>query len=224
MKMRQLFACVLAVLIGAIVAPTLPGVPAVLYAQRRPVAEPDLMRVGDRIILTVEGEKALTDSFTVAAGPSVELPVVGIVSLAGVRQRDLETHLTAAIAKFYRSPIVHVKFRSRIRLSVLGEVNKPGFYDVPTDALLSDVITLAGGPAKDAKLDRMRLERGDATLLEGVPLQKALDGGASLTQLGVQSGDRLFVKPPRGGFVKTVSLIGTIIAIPLSIVYLLNRR
>ena len=222
--MRQCLAALLAVLCCSAAAPALPASCAALQAQGRTVADANAVKVGDRIVLTVEGEKALTDSFTVAAGPSVELPVIGIVSLAGIRVSDLEPYLTTAIARFFRNPIVRVKVRSRMRLSVIGEVNKPGFYDVPTDALLSDVITLAGGPAKEAKLDRMRLERGDSTMLEGVRLRKAIDGGVSLTQLGVQSGDRLVVKSPGVGFVKTLSVIGSIIAIPLSIIYLTSRR
>lgn len=200
-----------------------PFLSASLGAQARAAADLDGVRVGDRIILNVEGEKALTDSFTVAAGPSIELPVVGIVSLVGVHRSDLEPYLTATIGRFFRNPIVRVKIRSRMRLSVLGEVNKPGFYDVPSDALLSDVITMAGGPAKESRLSKMKLERGEETLLSGDALRKALDGGASLTQLGVQSGDRLVV-PAGGRFVKSLSLIGTIIAIPLSIVYLLAAR
>ena len=222
--MRQCLAAFLTVICCSAALPVLHAPLGALHAQARAGTDPNAVKVGDRIFLSVEGEKALTDSFTVARGPSVELPVVGIVSLAGVRVSDLESHLTTAIARFYRNPIVRVKVRSRMRLSVIGEVNKPGFYELPTDALLSDVITLAGGPAKEAKLDRMRLERGDSIMLEGVPLRKAIDGGASLTQLGVQSGDRLVVRSPGPGFVKTLSVIGSIVAIPISIIYLLNRR
>src|ERR1051325_8754871 len=50
-------------------------------------------QVGDRVLLHVEGDSALSDTFTVVAGPAIRLPDIGEISLAGVRRTDLESHL-----------------------------------------------------------------------------------------------------------------------------------
>ena len=42
-------------------------------------------RIGDRVILSVQGEWPTPDTFPVEAGPGITLPVMGRISLRGVR-------------------------------------------------------------------------------------------------------------------------------------------
>src|SRR6267378_7914578 len=88
-------------------------------------------QVGDRILLHVQGDSALSDTFTVVAGPALRLPAIGEISLAGVRRSDLEAHLTRELGRFLKDPVVQA--RALIRVSVLGEVVRPGYYAVPVD-------------------------------------------------------------------------------------------
>src|SRR5438045_2486193 len=64
---------------------------------------------GDRILLRVEGETTLTDTFLVAAGPVVPLPppVSHDISLGGVLRSELAPYLTGQIASYVRNPVVH---------------------------------------------------------------------------------------------------------------------
>src|SRR2546427_1171453 len=50
----------------------------------------DEFQIGDRILLRVEGDSSLTDTFTVSRGPALVLRVIGELSLAGVRRADVE--------------------------------------------------------------------------------------------------------------------------------------
>ena len=70
-------------------------------------------QVGDRIMLVVEGEQALSDTFAVRDGRVLRLPTIGDVSLAGVLRSELEPHLLATMAKYLRDPVVRA--RSLIR-------------------------------------------------------------------------------------------------------------
>ena len=133
---------------------------AVLATAGRAAAQkhtPDF-QVGDRILLLVEGDSALSDTFTVVAGPALHLPNVGEISLAGVRRPDLEMYLTRELGRYLKDPVVHA--RALIRVSVLGEVERPGFYAVPLDLVLADALMVAGGPTQDAKVDQLRILRG----------------------------------------------------------------
>jgi protein involved in polysaccharide export with SLBB domain len=169
--------------------------PATLLAQPRPMSGSEgNIRVGDRIVLKVDGETQLSDTFTVTAGPALILPVVGSVPLAGVRRENVEKQLTSEIARFIRDPIV--KARLLVRLSVLGEVGRPGFYAMPINALVNDVLMLAGGPTKDAKVEDIRIERNGVPTWPGDSLKVAMAQGLSLAQLDVQPEDVVFV--PRG--------------------------
>jgi polysaccharide export outer membrane protein len=202
----------------------LPLASAPARAQGAQPASGALVRVGDRILLSVEGEKALTDGFTVTTGPSLELPLVGIIALVGVRRTDLEPLLTKAIGRYVKNPVVRVRIQPEtMRLAVLGDISKPGFYELPREAVVADVFTKAGGPTPTSKLNRARFERSDTTLIAADALRKALDAGVTLADLGVQSGDRLMV-PQSGGFMRSLQLVGALIAIPLTIMYLTSYR
>ncbi len=180
---------------------------------------------GDRILLRVEGDSALSDTFTVVAGPALRLPAIGEIPLGGVRRADLETHLTRELSRYLKDPVVHA--RALIRVSVLGEVVRPGFYAVPLDLVLADALMAAGGPTQDARVDRLRIVRGQSALWAGAPLQSQMARGATLEQLGIRAGDRIEVpggrRDPESKW-RIAGLIVTTLATVVTVVTLTNRR
>ena len=174
-------------------------------------------QVGDRIWLTVEDEAKLTDTFSVAPGRVLNLPDIGTIPLTGVLRSELTDYLTRRLSQYLRNPLVHTK--SLIRVSVLGGVGKPGYYTVPTQSLVSDVLMEAGGPTTTAKLLDTRIERGKETLWGGEQLQQAIAQGRTLDALSLQAGDRIVV-PEKGttaGAYSTVQVISLIVALPVTI-------
>src|SRR2546426_8240875 len=174
---RSLWAMTIA---GALLAT---GVPSVAQAPAT------AFQAGDRILLHVEGDSALSDTFTVVAGPALRLPNIGEISLAGVRRTELEKHLTRELSRFIKDPVVQA--RALIRVSVVGEVTRPGFYAVPSDLVVADALMVAGGATKDARVDRLRILRGDASLWSGNALQTEIARGATLENLGIRAGHRI---------------------------------
>src|SRR5207249_504036 len=112
---------------------------------------------GDRIFLRVEGEQQLSDTFTVGPGQAVVLPEVGAVPLDGVLRSELQGRLQQQLARVLRHPIVQA--RSLFRVLVEGNVAKAGFYAVPPELPLADLVTAAGGLTPHAKLAGTRVER-----------------------------------------------------------------
>ena len=151
-------------------------------------------QVGDRILLHVEGDSALTDTFTVVTGPALRLPEIGEISLVNVPRADIETHLARELGRYLKDKTVEA--RALIRISLMGEVERPGFYAVPIDLVLPDALMIAGGATQDARLDRLKVVRGNSSLLSEGALQEAIAGGATLDALGMRAGDRIQV--PRG--------------------------
>lgn len=174
-------------------------------------------QVGDRIVLQVEGEPELSDSLTVRPGQVVSVPVVGDLSLRGVLRSELHERFVEHVGRYVREPRVRVQ--SLVRISVVGEVANPGFYVVPAEALVTDLLMAAGGPTREARLDDLRIERGSLRVWEGELLQEAVIQGRTLDHLNVQAGDRLTV--PRGDsrtgwerfqiVVTTVGAVGSIV-------------
>jgi polysaccharide export outer membrane protein len=177
-------------------------------------------QVGDRILLRVEGDSALSDTFTVVAGPALRLPAIGEISLAGVRRTDLEAHLTRELGRYIKDPVVQA--HALIRVSVVGEVTRPGYYAVPIDLVLADALMLAGGATKDARVDRLSILRGNSSLWSGNQLQTEIARGATLDDLGVRGGDRIQVPGQRdpeskwriaGILVTSLATVVTVIAL-----------
>ena len=178
-------------------------------------------QAGDRIVIRVEGEQQLTDTFVVTTGaggagggPQLELPQVGVVSLQGVLRSELKGRLETHLAQFLRSPVVQVQ--PLIRLLIDGEVVRPGYYAAAPQHPLADVIAEAGGLTQHAKAAGMRVERGATSIWSGAPLRDAMGRGYSIDQLNLRAGDRLVV-PTRGDSERTLRIIGVLVTIPLAI-------
>jgi len=154
-------------------------------------------QTGDRIALRVDGEQELTDTFTVGSGRALTLPIVGVVPLTGVLRSELEPHLKDAISKYVRDAMVHA--RSLIRIAVLGEVVRPGFYTLPSEILVTDALMVAGGPTHDAKVRGVKIMRGDDEVWGGAALQDAMTAGKTLDQMSLVAGDRIEVPARSSG-------------------------
>lgn len=179
-------------------------------------------QIGDLIVLAVQGELALSDTFTVETGPSIQLPTIGRLTLAGVLRAELDAHLERELARFIRQP--EVEARTLIRISVTGEVTRPGFYAVPTQLLVTDVLVLAGQVTNVADVNKIRFERGDRTIWDSQALGTEIVGGRTLDQLGIRAGDRLVLgrRPPSIGSLEgTTRTLLLIVGLPATIVGLI---
>ncbi len=151
-------------------------------------------RIGDRIILLIEGEWTTADTFVVEAGPQITLPILGEIPLRGVLRSELEDHLTEELGRFIQQPVVHAE--TTIRLFITGAVGNQGFFNVGSTLLVGEAVMRAG-IAGNADLDDIRITRRefdrDVDIWEGDPLQDALATGLTLDQMNLQAGDQIVV-------------------------------
>lgn len=179
-------------------------------------------RVGDRIVMSVQGEPQLPDTVAVETGPKIVLPLFGEISLAGVLRSEIEPHLTRELARFINDPVVRAQ--GLMRLSIQGQVGRPGFYVVPAEMLVGDAIMTAGGPAGGADLDNLRIERASTTIVGGQELQEAMREGWTLDQLNMQAGDQIVVPQEGGGIWGTVGRVALGAVPGILIAVLIGRR
>ena len=173
-------------------------------------------QVGDQISLQVEGDTALSHTFTVGAGPALTLPVIGAIPLAGVQRAAVETYLTQQLGRYVKNPVVHAK--ALVRLSILGEVERPGFYAVPADVVMGDALMVAGGPTRDAKVGDWRVERNGERVWVGDALRQAIAQGRTIDQMNLHSGDQIFVpREVRKDAETTWRIIGILVTLPVAI-------
>lgn len=206
-----------------------PAYSPVLRAQAR--AEADKIRnrlaagdflTGDRILLIVEGEQALSDTFSVTPGPELVLPTAGTMSLAGVLRSELEGRLSEHVQRYVRNP--KIRAQTLVRLMLDGQVSKPGFYTLSTDLILTDALDLAGGLSREADLEKVAVERQNTVLWDAAALQRAIADGRTLDQLGVRAGDRIYVggKPTSlGGFESSARTLLLLLTVPAAVTSLI---
>lgn len=171
---------------------------------------------GDRIKLQVDSEAQLNDTFPVGPNQELVLPVVGVISLHGVLRAELQSAMSRELSRMLRDPIVRAT--PLIRVSVVGEVVKPGFYLVPPTAVVSDALTAASGPTQNARVDKMWVERAGRRFIEGQPFQQLIAEGRTLDDANIRPGDKIVVPAANSGSMfETVRTISIILSIPLTI-------
>jgi protein involved in polysaccharide export with SLBB domain len=164
-------------------------------------------RRGDQIVLMVQGEPALTDTFTVGSQADLLLPppTVGSLSLKGVLRSELEPKLTAYVARFKNNAVVRAQ--PLMRLSIQGEVAKAGVYAVPADARLSDALMAAGGTTQFAKPNNISVERNGRRIVEGASLESDIDA------LNLRDGDQIVVDSKRPGGTDNLRIAALLVSI-----------
>lgn len=213
-------------LVAGMSVATLLAVPTVGHAQA-----PDEFHVGDRIALTIEGSQPLqpsepqisSDTVVVREGLIVRLAPLGDISLAGVKRSNVESYLSKQVAKYLKNAVVHAT--PLVRISVLGQVGKPGFYTVPSDMLLSDVVMHAGGPTSEADLNKTVVKREGTEVLSESAAKDALANGSTLDQLAIAPGDQVIVgEKSHLGFGTVVQIIGVVASLAGVLLALSYRR
>ncbi len=151
--------------------------------------------VGDQVELVVRNEEELSDTFTVAPGPLLVLPIGGEMELAGLLRSELEPALTAHLGRYIRDP--QVRAQALVRISILGEVSRPGFYVIPANVSITEAFTVSGGPTRGANLDGVRVERRGSRVWDGESMEIAMNEGRTFDQMGIRAGDQLVVPERR---------------------------
>lgn len=83
--------------------------------------------------LSVNGRQQL-QTYLVDSEGNIEFPVLGTVSVAGLNRQQLSGKLKKQISEYVQNPIVNVRLVN-FQVSVLGEVMRPGTFDVRDEYL-----------------------------------------------------------------------------------------
>jgi len=74
----------------------------------------------------------------------IDFPVVGRIAINGLTLRAAEGVLAEKVEAYLKEPVVSMKFLN-LKVSVIGEVNRPGTFDIPVENMtILQAIGLAG--------------------------------------------------------------------------------
>lgn len=159
-----------------------------------PVGPDYRINVGDRLVLTVWGSFDGVYNVEVNRAGEITLPRVGAVKVAGERFDQAPTLIRAAIGKVYKNFNLNVnmgRLRS-IKVYVVGEVQRPGDYNVNSLTTVLSALVLAGGPTKNGSLRSIQINRG-GQVVETVDLYQFFLKGDKGKDIRLQPGDTVLV-------------------------------
>jgi polysaccharide biosynthesis/export protein len=165
-----------------------------------------LLGPGDLIEVKVFESDKLNTIVRISSRGNVSLPLLGEINLKGKTAHEAE----ALIEKRYKDNYiknphvsVFVKEHYSQRVTVVGEVNKPGTYDYPSKQRLVDALAIAGGLTEKAgqivHVRRLNSTSDDFSQTFMINLDELINKGQTELNIGINGGDVIFV-PEAGLF------------------------
>ena len=184
---------------------------------------PQTLSPGDGIrIIFYNITDPISGDYFVQKDESLMLPYLGRINLVNKVYDSVKKEIITKYSSLYRNP--EISILPLLKVNILGEVRIPGFYYVTGIEKLSDLIAKAGGLTSDADVDDIYITRNDKKIeIDG---QKIIDSGSKINDIGLQSGDGIYIS--RRWFsgntptivISSIAAVTTIIA---AIIYT-NRR
>jgi polysaccharide biosynthesis/export protein len=157
-------------------------VAAALAAPRTADAGEYRLGPGDQLQVNVWGEDALTRLVTVRPDGRLSLPLVSEVDALGKTVPQLQQLITERLSTVVQDPHVSVLLVEPVsyKIYVLGQVTKPGVYQLHSPTSVLQAIAIAGGVTEFAAANRTVIHRRRGTERQDirVKLNAMLQGGA----------------------------------------------
>jgi polysaccharide export outer membrane protein len=162
-----------------------------------PPVESTTLGPGDIFELQVVGEKELPTEYQVASDGSVDFPYLNRVEVGGLEPQEVAALVRKRLIEqrilVDPSVVVRIKEFNSKRITILGQVQKPGSFPLLPGMTLIHALSQAGGFNAIANRDRVNLTRrtkeGSKTVVLSVD---AITDGRS-PDIPMQSGDQIYV-------------------------------
>lgn len=165
--------------------------------QLPPPVESSTIGPDDIFRMQIVGEKDLPDEYQVSSDGSVDLPYIHRVQAAGLEPQALAKVIRERLVEeqILKDPSVIVaikEYRSK-KITVLGQVQKPGSFSFTSGMTLLQAVSLSGGFTSIAKTDHVNLTRKTKTGTKTVILSvDSITEGRS-PDIPLQAGDGIYV-------------------------------
>lgn len=142
----------------------------------------------------VYGEPELTSTYRVSPEGSIDFPLIGSVVVKGMTAAQVAEQIRGRLVTYVKQPqvSVFVKEINSKRVTVYGQVQRPGTVNFVEFMTITQAISVAGGLTAMAARDRVRVSRNREGKTETVQvnLKEVAEGNATYY---LQPGDEIFV-------------------------------
>jgi polysaccharide biosynthesis/export protein len=157
---------------------------------------------GDVLVLILSGDVETAHTLEINREGFVFIPQVGQIHVANLTLGELEDLLYTRLGRVYsgvrRGPNASTRFTvtvARLRqnqIYVVGEVTRPGSYQISAAGTALTALYAAGGPTEQGGFRRILIRRG-ATVVDSFDLYDYLLRGNTRSDIRLQTGDVVFV-------------------------------
>ncbi len=167
---------------------------------------------GDELVLVLTGDVEQAYTLDVTREGFIVIPSVGQLAVGNLTLAQMRALLATRLAKAYsgvkRGTTKFDVSISRLRTNqiyVVGEVSRPGSYQVASSGTVLSALYAAGGPTENGSFRRIDVRRG-GKLVDSLDLYDYLLQGDNTHDTRLQTGDVVFV-PVHGAQVKATGEI-----------------
>ncbi len=163
-----------------------------------PIGPDYVLGTGDGLTINLWGGISQSFARVIDREGKIALPEAGSLVVAGLTLQQARSNIESALKQQYHNAQVDVTIgRLRtVRVYVVGDVQRPGAYDVSSLSTPLNAIYEAGGPTSVGSLRIVRHYRGQQLIRE-VDLYDFLLHGVRVDEERLQAGDTLLI-PPTG--------------------------
>jgi protein involved in polysaccharide export with SLBB domain len=161
-----------------------------------PIGPDYILGVGDGLIINLWGGVSQSFSRTVDREGKIVLPEAGTIVVAGLSLEKTQALIQAALSQQFRDAKIAVTIaRLRtVRVYVIGDVQRPGAYDISSLSTPLNALYAAGGPTSVGSLRIARHYRGKELIRE-VDLYDFMLRGVRPDTERIEDGDTILVSP-----------------------------
>lgn len=160
---------------------------------------------GDLIQVTVFEVPELSTEARVGSRGTVSLPLLGAVEITGLTAREAEQHIEDLYgARYLRNPNVNVFVKEQIsgKITLLGEVKRPGTYTLLSRQRVLDVLAMAEGlsdrAGRTVQVRRTELGQPNPSTFM-IDLDEIIHTGYEEMNMEIRGGDVIYV--PEAGMI-----------------------
>ena len=178
-------------------AATPPG-PTPMTGAVAPMQSEYVIGPGDVLQITIWKNDTLSRILPVRPDGKISMPLLHDVQAAGLTAMQLRDKIATAMGEFMPNPEVAVSVSEvrSMRVSILGEVTKPGVLELRGQTTILEAIAMAGGFkdfASPSKITIIRIEEGGKTKRIRFNYNRAVSNGSDEENLVLRSGDVVVV-------------------------------
>lgn len=149
-----------------------------------------ILKPGDGIRISFFNiEDSIKGNYYILDNGNLHLPYLGLINSHKKDFSDLRNEIIEKYSELYNNPEINIQ--PLYRIGILGEIGNPGVYYLTGYETLTDLIALAGGETNDSNIEDIVLLRNDSKI--DIDLQSFLKGKSNIGDIGIESGDKVYV-------------------------------